>query len=678
MQMPERMGQILGDYRLIKSIGKGGYAEVYLAEHTTIGGVQVAIKVLKERELQDDERNGFHNEAKIMMSLIHDHIVKIRDYGIEMNKYGSDISTPYIVMEYLPLGTLRRRHPAGTRVPFPQIALYIKQIAEALQYAHDQKPESIVHRDIKPENMLLKRDDFVVLSDFGIAIQGMNTGNVNLQKAWMNQRTGPAEIMLVPGTMAYTAPERLRGGTTQRTSDQYSLAIVAYEWLCGKRPFYGSDEEISQKHMHEEPPSLVRIYPPISPAIEQVVMKGLAKKPEDRYKSVLQFALALEEAIQLSTGPAQINSFNSFTRADEVTPIIGIPISPPTSVISREKSGLIPQTPAPLDANTPPRKISSTPPWKISASEEQTQDESVMRRPSQPPPGLSTPPSRSGNQGTTQFLSNEYRIPMSPPNVDPRSAETQSSSMPPRNGSTSERGAQQWASQYPNSPLGDPTLPSGNPSSSGVQRGGQVPPISPVGNPSWYGAPSGAMQPPLYNNQYAHMPAGSPGNQNSIPTQPATGLWNGQPMPMPSVEDKRTPLQRLWNYFFETDPFFLKKPINRWFLPLGYTLNGLSVVAALFVLPFPVNVIMAVIGAIVTVMMLRLCALLVSKYTAGVCALFIAVWWSFVANNAAQYLPYRNLPLYNTVYLNREFYALGAALLVSLLIHVWYINNRLK
>ncbi len=150
------------------------------------------------------------------------HIIKVQEFGIEVNKYGVDGSTPFLVMEHASLGTLRTLHPHGTKVPLKKIALYVKQVADALQYAHDFDPV-VVHRDVKPENMLIRKPDEVVLSDFGIAVAGLNTGNLGQQIQQIQQIAMQQGDLTVAGTAAYIAPERLQGHT-QRASDQYSLA----------------------------------------------------------------------------------------------------------------------------------------------------------------------------------------------------------------------------------------------------------------------------------------------------------------------------------------------------------------------------------------------------------------------------------------------------------------------
>src|SRR5947209_14430378 len=222
MQTQDRMGQQFGNYRLTRLIGRGGYAEVYLAEHLYLNKQRQAIKVLTGTDVKDYLREEFLAEARTIANLQHlnSHIVQIIDVGIQpqADEDGTESGIPYFVMEYAPEGTLRDLYPHGTEVPLERMVFYVKQIAEALQCAHDQNPP-IVHRDIKPENMLLRSHDHLLLSDFGIAVTGMTGPQMK-----------PAGKIMITGTVDYMAPERF-SGYARRASDQYSLGIVVYEWL---------------------------------------------------------------------------------------------------------------------------------------------------------------------------------------------------------------------------------------------------------------------------------------------------------------------------------------------------------------------------------------------------------------------------------------------------------------
>lgn len=270
--MSDRVGQQLGNYRLMRLLGQGGFADVYLGEHIYLK-TPAAIKVLQTRLVQDDLQ-VFLKEARSIANLIHPHIVRVLEFGVE-----GDL--PFLVMDHAANGTLRQRHPKGTRVPPPVIAAYIKQVASALQYAHEQR---LVHRDIKPENMLLGRNNEVLLSDFGIAVVAQSS---RYQQSSQD----------VGGTIAYMAPEQLQGRAVP-ASDQYALGIVVYEWLCGERPFQGSFPEIASQHMLAIPTPLRSKVPGLSPAIEEVVQRSLAKDPQQRFMNVQAFAQALEQAAQ--------------------------------------------------------------------------------------------------------------------------------------------------------------------------------------------------------------------------------------------------------------------------------------------------------------------------------------------------------------------------------------------
>src|SRR5215472_9336972 len=145
--MADRIGQQFGNYLLIRFLGKGSFAEVYLGEHVYLK-TQAAIKILQMR-LAADNLDGFLNEARTIARLEHPHIVHVFDFGVKD-------SIPFLVMSYAPNGTLRQRHPKDTTLSLATIKFYIKQAAEALQYAHDEK---LIHRDIKPENLLMGRNN---------------------------------------------------------------------------------------------------------------------------------------------------------------------------------------------------------------------------------------------------------------------------------------------------------------------------------------------------------------------------------------------------------------------------------------------------------------------------------------------------------------------------------------
>jgi serine/threonine protein kinase len=267
--MVDRVGQQFGNYRLIRLVGRGGFAEVYLGEHIYLG-TQAAIKVL-HTQLTQGAVKRFNLEARTVAHLEHPNIVRVLDYGVEN-------TTPFLVMSYAAHSSLRDLHQKGTRVPLTNIIMYVKQVAAALQYAHDSQ---LIHRDIKPENMLLGNNNEVLLSDFGLVLVARSSVSQTTQE--------------MAGTVPYTAPEQLQG-RARKASDQYSLGIVVYEWLCGECPFNGPALAIATQHLLDSPPSLRAKNPMIPQAVEEVVLIALAKDPRKRFGSVRAFSTALEQA----------------------------------------------------------------------------------------------------------------------------------------------------------------------------------------------------------------------------------------------------------------------------------------------------------------------------------------------------------------------------------------------
>lgn len=264
-------GRKLGNYQMLQLLGTGGFADVYLGKHVYLT-TSAAIKVLQTR-LEEDEQERFLQEARIIARLVHPHIIRVLDFGVEG-------AIPFLVMDYARGGNLRQHHPKGTRLTSQEILPYLQQIASALQYAHQQ---NLIHRDIKPENMLLGQNHEVLLSDFGIALIAQSTHFESTQEVY--------------GTATYMAPEQIQG-KAQPASDQYSLGVVIYEWLCGEAPFHGSFSELCSQHLFASLPPLREKVATISPALEAVVEKALAKNPDDRFPDMEALASAFAEAVE--------------------------------------------------------------------------------------------------------------------------------------------------------------------------------------------------------------------------------------------------------------------------------------------------------------------------------------------------------------------------------------------
>jgi serine/threonine protein kinase len=339
--------QQFGNYRLIRLIGQGGFADVYLGQHIHLN-TQAAIKVLQMRVIGSNTEQ-FRNEARTIASLLHPNIIRVLDFGIEDG-------IPFLVMDYAPNGTLRQHSPKGVPLPPATFLPYVKQIASALQYAHDRK---FIHRDVKPENMLLGRNNEVLLSDFGLVLIAQSTGSRSIQE--------------MGGTVAYMAPEQLQG-KPRPASDQYALGITVYEWLSGERPFNGSFVEIASQQMLTPPPPLHVKVAGLSPAVEQVILTALAKDPKERFASVQAFATALEQAC-LDTSPASLTP----PFAD---PHLLSQSSQPTYITPSRQ-------PSPLLANTPQLSQSSEPTY-ITPTDQPSQPTFTNTRQAGPPTMLST------------------------------------------------------------------------------------------------------------------------------------------------------------------------------------------------------------------------------------------------------------------------------------------------
>jgi eukaryotic-like serine/threonine-protein kinase len=268
-------GAIVGAYRITEMYRQGGMATVYKARHVRLDR-QVALKVVKGA-LSDDETflERFRVEAKIVAQLRHPSIVEVFHAGVQDGM-------PYLATEFVDSGSLAER--MGAPMSAAEVAQLLRPIAAALDYAHGQ---GILHRDIKPSNILLTNSGAPILADFGIA--KLVASDIALT------RTGQ-----VMGTPAYMAPEQVMGEPPVGPgTDQYALAIVAYELLTGHVPFEGETPvSVLMAHVHRALPP-ARVYnPDLNGATEEVLVRGLAKRPQDRYPSVSAFTLALEAAAQ--------------------------------------------------------------------------------------------------------------------------------------------------------------------------------------------------------------------------------------------------------------------------------------------------------------------------------------------------------------------------------------------
>jgi len=268
-------GQKIADrYQIIKTIGEGGMANVYLANDTILDR-HVAVKVLRG-DLADDEKfvRRFQREAISASSLTHPNIVEMYDVGEDDGNY-------YIVMEYINGKTLKSLVKKRGALTLPEVVDIMTQLTSAIACAHDSY---IIHRDIKPQNVLILEDGRVKITDFGIAM-ALNS----------NELTQTNSVM---GSVHYLPPEQANGSGATIKSDIYSLGILMYELLTGKIPFKGENAvEIAIKQMKEPIPSVRKINPDIPQSIENIVIKACAKNPKNRYDNVREMYDDIKNAL---------------------------------------------------------------------------------------------------------------------------------------------------------------------------------------------------------------------------------------------------------------------------------------------------------------------------------------------------------------------------------------------
>jgi serine/threonine-protein kinase len=330
-----------GRYRIIRKLGAGGMANVYLAEDQELGR-RVAIKILDGRHAADNSFiERFRREAKNAAGLSHPNIVSIYDRGEAEGTY-------YIAMEYLSGRSLKELIVSRGPTPIRIAIDYTRQMLAALGFAHRN---GIVHRDIKPHNVVVDADGRLKVTDFGIARSGAS------------QMT---EVGSIIGTAQYLSPEQARGAPVDQRSDVYSVGIVLYEMLTGRVPFTGDTPlEIAMKHLNEVPVPPSEKRPDVPEDLDYIVLRALAKDPEDRYQTA--------EEMDSDLARVQRGLSVASETADAATAVLaGAGISGAPTIIAPRPTQVAPPTPPPptppaayYGYGGPPRRSRSAWPWVL-------------------------------------------------------------------------------------------------------------------------------------------------------------------------------------------------------------------------------------------------------------------------------------------------------------------------
>ena len=480
----------LGSYELVRRLGEGGMAQVYLARDIRLGR-EVAVKTL-DRKLA--ERPGFRErflrEARVTATLDHPNIVPLYDFG--------ESGVLYLVMPFVSGGSLQDMLP---RAPFPigEVATYGSQIADALAYAHQR---NIVHRDVKPANMLFHADGRLMLSDFGLA-------------KIVSSATRAAAPRNHPdaGTPEYMAPEQI-GGQSDERSDIYALGVVLYLLLTGRLPFTGSSSSaVMQGHLYNAPESPRHVNAEVTPAMEAVVMRALAKRPEDRFQRASELGAALLGALIAGSGTPAPFALGAAAR---------VKTSPPTPAYPRQRltnPGLVAQSPS---------GEASAPPWLMGSVISATSSASLL-----PPVGLRD--SIADGLGAVSGTHVLPRLDMPFTSLDstatPATHSARSGAHPASTSEVAPNSQSPASSPFPAAPVAPPGTP--------VSLVNAINSLTTNSHASSHA--SQESQPGQTGQMPVYMPP-LPGNgQHGAAPFASTGLLSPIPMPMAPISDPRLP-----------------------------------------------------------------------------------------------------------------------------------------
>lgn len=330
----EMLGKTIGNYRIVGELAKGGMGAVYRAHHLHLPR-EVVVKSIQldsfSESAQELLKARFRREAFIQSQLDHSNIVRVLEFFDSRDNY-------YLVMEYVP-GVSLRELLEKQGVPTPKQAVHLfKQILSALDYAHNfsfldeagNRQKGIIHRDINPANLLLDNNGRVKIADFGTV---KAAGSTRL-----------TQIGFHPGTIEYMSPEQLRGGEIDARSDIYSLGVTFYEVLTGQLPFppneEGSDWEVRKGHIELPPPPISKLNPGVPQELAAIVMKSLAKSPDDRYESAADLlkAINLLKPFEVISKKKIRGHARKFTNA--IPPLVNTVVKPDPKIFPKRMENL--------------------------------------------------------------------------------------------------------------------------------------------------------------------------------------------------------------------------------------------------------------------------------------------------------------------------------------------------
>ena len=359
--MQQHIGKTIGVYQVVEQVGRGGMATVFKAYQPSMDRY-VAIKILPSHFTQDESFVGrFTQEARTLARLEHPHILPVHDYGEQEG-------TTYLVMRYVEAGTLKDLVTRDGPMELKEAARVLGQVGGALDYAHSQ---DVIHRDIKPSNVLVDERGNTFLTDFGIAKLVAETAQFTASGA-------------VIGTPAYMSPEQGMGQPVDYRCDIYSLGVVLYELITGRVPYEAETPlAVLLKHVNDPLPLPRQIRPDLPEAVERVILKAMAKAPDDRFQSAQQMVDALAAAVALplpvvDTAPPQVadaapaitvaRSISETRPVEEHHPPQVVETADPPEVVESAPPQVGVTTPPveavapPVEATAPPQVVEATSP----------------------------------------------------------------------------------------------------------------------------------------------------------------------------------------------------------------------------------------------------------------------------------------------------------------------------